>query len=222
LNGGLLIARRQPARFNPKSFLGKVGEGKTLLTFPKRQIIFSQGDEADAVFYFQEGKVKLSVVSPQGKEAIVAILECAAFFGESCLARQTVRAGTSTILEDSILVRIAKQAMIDALHNQPTFSMLLVTYLLSRNIRIQEDLVDQLLNSSETWPARMLLLMAHFWKEGRLDAVIAKISQDTLVEMIGTTNSRVSLFLNKFRKMGFIDYTGGLHAHSSLLIVLHT
>jgi CRP/FNR family transcriptional regulator, cyclic AMP receptor protein len=136
LNGGLLIARRQPPRFNPTIFLATVGKGKTLLTPPKKQIIFSQGDTADAVFYIQEGQVKLSVVSPQGKEAIVAILERAAFFEESCLARHTVRAATSTILEDSILVRIAKQAMIDALHNQPTFSALLLTYLLSRNICI--------------------------------------------------------------------------------------
>jgi CRP/FNR family cyclic AMP-dependent transcriptional regulator len=161
-------------------------------------------------------------VFPQGKEAIVAILERAAFFGESCLARQTVRAGTSIILEDSILVRIAKQAMIDALHNQPTFSELFLTYLLSRNIRIQEDLVDQLFNSSEKRLARILLLLAYFGKEGKPEAVIPKISKETLAELVGTTRSRVSFFMNKFRKLGFLDYNGGMHVHSSLLnVVLH-
>jgi CRP/FNR family cyclic AMP-dependent transcriptional regulator len=222
LNGGLLIARRQPARFNPKSFLATVGKGKTLLTSPKKQIIFSQGDTADAVFYIQEGQVKLSVVSPQGKEAVVAILERGGFFGEGCLAGQLVCMATATSLENSSIVRIDKQAMIDTLHNQPTFSELFLAYLLSRNIRIQEDLVDHLFNSSEKRLARVLLLMAHFGKEGKPEPVVPKISQETLAEMIGTTRSRVSFFMNKFRKLGFVYYNGGLHVHSSLLnIVLH-
>jgi CRP-like cAMP-binding protein len=209
-------------RFNPKSFLGKVGEGKTLLTFPKRQIIFSQGDEADAVFYFQEGKVKLSVVSQQGKEAVVAMLEQGNFFGEGCLAGQLVCMATASSLENSTFVRIDKQAMIDVLHNEPTFSELFLTHLLYRNIRTQEDLVDQLFNSSEKRLARILLLLAHFGKEGKPEPVIAKVSQETLAEMIGTTRSRVSFFMNKFRKLGFLDYNGGIHVHSSLLnVVLH-
>jgi CRP/FNR family transcriptional regulator, cyclic AMP receptor protein len=216
------MARKQPPRFNPKIFLATVGNGKTMLTFPKKQIIFSQGDAADAVFYIQEDQVKLSVVSQQGKEAIVAILERGAFLGECCIAGQTVRTATSTALEDSALVRIDKQAMIDALYDEPTFSELFLTYLLARNIHIQEDLVDQLFNSSEKRLARILLLLAHFGKEGKLETVIPKVSQHVLAEMVGTTRSRVSFFLNKFRKLGFIDYNGGMHVHSSLLtIVLH-
>jgi CRP-like cAMP-binding protein len=177
---------------------------------------------AEAVFYIQGGKVKLSVVSQQGKEAVVAILEQGSFFGESCLAGQTVRTATATALEDSRIVRIDKGAMIRLLHEEPTFAELFMSYLLAHTIRIQEDLVDQLFNSSEKRLARILLLLAHFGKEGKPEPVIAKVSQEMLAEMIGTTRSRVSFFMNKFRKLGFIDYNGGLYVHSSLLnIVLH-
>jgi CRP/FNR family transcriptional regulator, cyclic AMP receptor protein len=209
-------------RFDPRTFLKQVGSGKTNLTCPKKQILFSQGDKADAVFYIQAGKVKLTVVSQQGKEAIVAILEQGGFFGEGCLAGQLVCMATATTAEDSTIVRIDKQAMIETLHNEPTFSELFLTYLLARNIRIQEDLVDHLFNSSEKRLARVLLLMAHFGKEGKPEPVVPKVSQETLAEMIGTTRSRVSFFMNKFRKLGFVYYNGGLHVHSSLLnIVLH-
>lgn len=208
--------------FDPQMFLKKVGNGKTSLTSPKKQIIFSQGEKAEAVFYIQAGQVKLTVVSKEGKEAVVAILEPGAFLGEGCLAGQRVCMATATTLEDSTLVRIDKQAMIRVLHEDPTFSTVFMEYLLARNIRIQEDLVDQLFNSAEKRLARVLLLMAHFGKEGKPEAVIAKINQETLAEMIGTTRSRVSFFMNRFRKLGFIEYNGGLHVHSSLLnVVLH-
>jgi CRP-like cAMP-binding protein len=210
------------ATFNPQKFLAQVGNGKTTLTCPKKRILFSQGDAADAVFYIQTGQVRLNVLSSQGKEAIVAILEPGAFFGEGCLAGQLVCMATAAATERSTLVRIDKQAMIRVLHDEPTFSELFLAYLLSRNIRIQEDLVDQLFNSSEKRLARILLLMAHFGKEGKADAIIPKISQAMLAEMIGTTRSRVSFFMNKFRKLGFVYYNGGMHVHSSLLnIVLH-
>jgi len=210
------------AKFNPQQFLAQVGHGKTTLTCPKKQILFSQGDAADAVFYIQTGKVRLSVASAQGQEAIIAILEPGAFFGEECLAGQLVSMATATAAEKSTIVRIDKQAMIRMLHDEPSFSELFLAYLLSRNIRTQEDLVDQLFNSSEKRLARVLLLMAHFGKEGKSEAVIPKISQEVLAEMIGTTRSRVSSFMNKFRKLGFLDYNGGIHVHSSLLnIVLH-
>jgi CRP/FNR family cyclic AMP-dependent transcriptional regulator len=213
---------KQIAPFNPQTFLKQVGSGKTNLTCLNKQILFSQGDKADAVFYIQAGKVKLTVVSQQGKEAIVAILEQGGFFGEGCLAGQLVCMATATTVEDSTIVRIDKQAMIETLHNEPTFSELFLTYLLARNIRIQEDLVDHLFNSSEKRLARVLLLMAHFGKEGKPEPVVPKVSQETLAEMIGTTRSRVSFFMNKFRKLGFVYYNGGLHVHSSLLnIVLH-
>ncbi len=212
--------RKMP--FNPQTFLTKGGNGKTSLTAHNKQILFSQGDAAEAVFYIQLGKVKLTVVSQQGKEAVVAMLEPGAFFGEGCLASQLVCMTTATAMEDSTLVRIEKQAMIRALQEDPTFSALFLTYLLARTIRIQADLVDQLFNSSEKRLARILLLMAHFGKEGKPETVIPKITQETLAEMIGTTRSRVSFFMNRFRKMGFIHYDDGLHVHSSLLnIVLH-
>jgi CRP/FNR family cyclic AMP-dependent transcriptional regulator len=210
------------ATFNPQKFLAQVGKGKTTLTCPKNRILFSQGDAADAVFYIQTGKIKLTVISSQGKEAIVAMLEPGAFFGEGCLAGQLVCMATAAAVETSTLVRIDKQAMARVLHDEPTFFNLFLAYLLSRNIRIQEDLVDQLFNSTEKRLARVLLLMAHFGKEGKTDAMIPKISQDMLAGMIGTTRSRVSFFMNKFRKLGFLDYNGGVHVHSSLFnIVLH-
>ena len=216
------MARKRTPAFNPQTFLSKVGSGKTSLTPLKKQVLYSQGDAADAVFYIQGGQVKLSVVSQQGREAVVAILEQGSFLGESCLAGQTVRTATATALEDASLVRIDKEAMLHVLHKESTFAELFMSYLLAHSIRIQEDLVHQLFYSSEKRLARILLLLAHFGKEGKPEPVIAKVSQETLAEMIGTTRSRVSFFMNKFRKLGFIDYNGGMHVHSSLLnIVLH-
>lgn len=210
------------------TFLSKPSKGKTILTPPKKQILFSQGDMTDAVFYIQSGKVKMTVVSEQGKEAVIGILERGAFVGESCLVGQTVSAATATILEDSRILRIDKAAMLRLLQEQPRFAETFMSYLLVHSIRVQEDLVDQLFNSSEKRLARALLLLAHFGKESKPETVIAQISQETLAEMIGTTRSRVSFFMNKFRKLGFIDYKGGLrgngdlHVHSSLLnVVLH-
>jgi len=210
------------AKFNPQKFLAQVGHGKTTLTCPKKQVLFSQGDAASAVFYIQTGQVRISVTSSQGQEAIIAILEPSAFFGEGCLAGQLVCMTTAATTEKSTIIRIDKQAMIKAIHDEPVFSEQFLAYLLARNIRIQEDLVDQLFNSSEKRLARALLLMAHFGKEGKSEEVIPKISQELLAEMIGTTRSRVSHFMNKFRKLGFLDYNGGVHVHSSLLnVVLH-
>ena len=209
------------AKFHLQKFLAQVGHGKTTLTCSTKQILFSQGDAANAVFYLRTGKVTLTVISTQGKEAIIALLEPGAFFGEGCLAGQLVCMATAAAGEKTTVFRIDKQAMIRALQNEPSFAQVFIAYLLSRNIRIQEDLVDQLFNSSEKRLARVLLLMAHFGKEGESDK-IPKISQDMLAEMIGTTRSRVSFFMNKFRKLGFLNYNGGVHVHSSLLnIVLH-
>ncbi len=191
-----------------------------MLTSPKKQVIFSQGEGAGAVFYIQEGQVKLTVVSPQGKEAIVAVLEGGAFFGESSLAGQTVCTATATAVENSRLVRIDKDVMIRLLHEEPTFSKLFLTHLLSRNMRIQEDMVDHLFNPSEKRLARVLLLLARCEKEGRTEAAIPKFSQETLAEMIGTTRSRVSFFLNRFRKMGFVHYDDRWHVHRSLRTVV--
>lgn len=214
--------------FNLDTFLNKADKGTTILLFPKKQLVFSQGDTTEAVFYIQVGKVKVTVVSEHGKEAVVAILEQGAFVGESCLVGQTVRTATATTLEDSRILRIEKAVMLRMLEEQPRFASAFTSYLLLHSIRVQEDLVDQLFNSSEKRLARALLLLAHFGKESKPETVIAKISQETLAEMIGTTRSRVSFFMNKFRKLGFIDYkgglrrNGGLHVHSSLLnVVLH-
>jgi len=216
------MAPKQTSPFNPKTFLTKVGNGKTNRKVPTKHTIFSQGDAADAVFYIQEGRVKLTVVSTRGKEAVVGILERGAFFGEGCLVGQPVRMATATSVDDSIIVRIDKQAMIRVLHEEPTFSEFFMTYLLSHTLRIEADLVDQLFNSSEKRLARVLLLLAHFGKEGNPEPVIAKMNQETLAEMIGTTRSRVSFFMNRFRKLGFIDYNGILRVHSSLLnMILH-
>ena len=218
------MARSRTPLFNPQLFLDKVGKGKTSLLPLKKQTLFLQGEAAEAVFYIQLGKVKLTVVSQQGKEAVIAILEQGAFFGESCLAGQGTRTATATAVEDCSIVRIDKDAMICVLHDQPAFAELFMAYLLAHTTRIEEDLVDHLFNSSEKRLARVLLLLAHFGKEGKPETVIARISQETLAEMIGTTRSRVSFFMNKFRKLGFIDYNGQLqlHVHSSLLnVVLH-
>ena len=217
-----LMPRKQPPFFDSETFLSKVGHGKTILKIKKKQIIFSQGDAADAVFYIQNGKIKLTVVSKKGKEAVVAILGSADFFGEGCLTMQHVRMATATALDDATIVRIEKTAMIRVLHDEPVFSELFMAYLLSRNIRIEEDLVDQLFNSSEKRLARILLLLACFGKESLTEPIIPKISQETLADMVGTTRSRISFFMNKFRKLGFIEYNGGLRIHNSLLdIVLH-
>jgi len=216
------MARSRTALFNPQLFLTKVGKGKTSLLPLKKQRLFSQGEAAEAVFYVQSGKVKLTVVSQQGKEAVVGILEQGAFVGESCLGGQEIRTATATAVEDCSIVRIEKNAMVRVLHEEPTFAKLFMDYLLAHSMRIEEDLVDHLFNSSEKRLARVLLLLAHFGKEGKPETVIAKISQETLAEMIGTTRSRVSFFMNKFRNLGFIDYNGEMHVHSSLLnVVLH-
>jgi len=209
--------------FDPREFLATIGAGRKVVTFPKKQPIFTQGDAADAVFYIQEGKVRLTVVSKAGKEATLAILSEGEFFGEGGLAGQPLRMGSAAAMTDCELLRIDKKAMMLALHREHTFSDLFVAYLLARNIRYEEDLVDQLFNSSEKRLARILLLLAHFGKESAPETVIPKISQETLAEMIGTTRSRVSFFMNRFRKLGFVDYgEDGLQVHSSLLnIVLH-
>jgi CRP/FNR family transcriptional regulator, cyclic AMP receptor protein len=211
-----------PAKFDPKLFLAEVGKGRDQTDYQKNQIVFSQGDPAHAVFYIQKGKIKLTVVSKEGKEAVVAILGSGDFFGEGCLAGQSVRMATATTMSECSIMRLEKAGVVRLLHEQPAFSDLLLHYLLSRNIRIEEDLVDQLFNSSEKRLARVLLLLANFGKDGKPEAVIPKISQETLAEIVGTTRSRVSLFMNRFRKMGFIDYNGGLEVHSSLLnVILH-
>jgi CRP/FNR family transcriptional regulator, cyclic AMP receptor protein len=209
--------------FDPKEFLATIGEGRKVQAIAKKQTIFTQGDAADAVFYIQEGKVRLTVVSKVGKEATLGILSEGEFFGEGGLAGQSLRMGSATAMTDCELLHIDKKAMMLALHREHTFSDLFVAYLLARNIRYEEDLVDQLFNSSEKRLARLLLLLAHFGKEGVPETVIPKISQETLAEMIGTTRSRVSFFMNRFRELGFLDYgASGLQVHSSLLnVVLH-
>ena len=216
------VAVRKKSRFDPWNFLATIGEGRKFVLFPKKQTVFSQGDTADAVFYIQSGKVRLTVVSSGGKEATMGILGEREFFGEGSLAGQSVRMDSATAMTDCALLRIEKKAMMEALHREHAFSDLFVAYLLARNIRYEEDLVDHLFNSSEKRLARALLLLAHFGKEGKPEKVVTKISQEVLAEMIGTTRSRVSFFMNRFRKVGFIHYNGGLQVHSSLLhVVLH-
>jgi len=216
------MAAKRRQSFDPKSFLAMVGEGRSLGTYRKGQIVFSQGDPADEVFYIQKGKVKITVISEQGKEAVVAILGPNEFFGEACLAGQAQRIATVTTMIESIIMRLEKAAIVDVIHRQPAFSEMFIAHLLGGKIRAEADLVDQLFNSSEKRLARVLLLLANFGKEGKPEPIIAKISQETLAEMIGTTRSRVSFFMNKFRKLGLIDYNGGIHVHSSLLnVVLH-
>jgi CRP/FNR family transcriptional regulator, cyclic AMP receptor protein len=208
--------------FDAKVFLGKVGVGKTILEFHKNQHIFEQGDVADTVFYIQKGRVKLTVLSEQGKEAVVAILESGQFFGEGCMNGHALRIATTTAMEDCLITAITKAAMIVALHDEPKFSELFMAYLLTRNSRIEEDLIDQLFNSSERRLARLLLLLANFGKEGSSQPISPNISQETLAEMIGTTRSRVSHFMNKFRKLGLISYNGHIEVNNSLLTaVLH-
>jgi CRP/FNR family transcriptional regulator, cyclic AMP receptor protein len=216
------MIKRLPS-FNPKSFLAKVGEGRSIGWYRKDQIVFSQGDSADAVYYIQKGKVKLTVVSEQGKEAVVAILGTNDFLGEGCLTGQALRIATVATMTESVIVRLEKAAIVRVIHQEPAFSEMFIAHLLGRTIRVEADLVDQLFNSSEKRLARLLLLLANFGKESKPEPMIAKISQETLAEMIGTTRSRVSFFMNKFRKLGFIDYNGGgLEVRSSLLnAVLH-
>jgi CRP-like cAMP-binding protein len=210
------------ASFDPKAFLAKVGEGKTILEYSKDQIVFSQGDAADTVFYIQKGRVKVVVISEQGKEAVVGILEPGQFFGEGCLNGHSLRIATTTAMEPCLVTAITKTAMLATLHSEPKFSELFMAYLLTRNSRIEEDLIDQLFNSSEKRLARLLLLLANFGKDGRPQPISPNISQETLAEMIGTTRSRVSFFMNKFRKLGFISYNGKIEVHNSLLnAVLH-
>jgi CRP-like cAMP-binding protein len=213
---------KRKASFNPKSFLAKVGEGRSIGDYRKDQIVFSQGDPADAVFYIQKGKVKITVVSEQGKEAVVAILGTNDFFGEGCLAGQKQRIATVTTIMESVIVQLEKAAIVRVIHQEPAFSEMFIAHLLGRTIRVEADLVDQLFNSSEKRLARLLLLLANFGKEGKPEPIIAKISQETLAELIGTTRSRVSFFMNRFRKLGFIRYNGHIEVHSSLLnLVLH-
>ena len=213
---------KKAREFDPNSFLATIGKGRNSALFLAKQGIFAQGDPADAVFYLQKGKVKLTVVSKAGKEATIGILGEGDFFGEGSLAGQFVRMSSATTMTDCAVMRIDKKAMMEALHREHEFSDLFVAYLLGRNIRYEADLVDQLFNSSEKRLARILLLLAHFGKEGKPETVIPKISQEMLAEMIGTTRSRVSFFMNRFRKLGFIHYNGGLQVHSSLLnVVLH-
>ncbi len=218
--------RKNEQDFDPKLFLARADKGRTLSENRKDHKVFLQGDAADAIFYIQKGKIKLTVVSQHGKEAVVAILGAGDFFGEGCLAGQFQRMACATTMSDCSILRLEKATVIRLLHDQPAFSELFLHHLLSRNIRIEEDLVDQLFNSSEKRLARVLLLLANFGKEGKPEPVIPKISQETLAEIVGTTRSRVSFFMNRFRKLGFVHYsgqfTGGLEVHSSLLnVILH-
>src|SRR6476659_2929975 len=206
--------------FDPSTFIATFDGGVTISTFGEGQNVFSQGAPADAVFYIQNGKVKLSVISAQGKEAVVAFLEAGDFCGEGCLAGQLVRFATAMAATACTIVRDAKPSMITALHERVEFSEMFMAHLLARNIRVEADLVDQLFNSSEKRLARVLLLLANFGKDGKPEPVLANISQETLAEMVGTTRSRVSFFMNRFRKLGFIDYNGDLKVHSSLLNVV--
>jgi CRP/FNR family transcriptional regulator, cyclic AMP receptor protein len=208
--------------FDPAVFLATVDSGRTLSDYHRNEVIFTQGDPADAVFYIKTGKVKITVISEQGKEAVVAVLGSDEFSGEGCLAGQTRRMATATTMSECEIMRLEKAAIIRVLHDEPGFSEMFVSHLLARTIRVEEDLVDQLFNSSEKRLARALLLLANFGKDVRPEPIIAKVSQETLAEMIGTTRSRVSFFMNKFRKLGLIDYNGHLEVHSSLLnVVLH-
>ena len=213
---------RDTPPFDPAVFLQTVAKGRIISTHQKKQIIFAQGDDADSVLYIQTGKVKVTVVSKQGKEAVIAILGKDEFLGEGCLVGQPKRLATATAMTECVVMRVEKAEIVQVLHDEPTFSQMFISHILARNVRVEEDLVDQLFNSTEKRLARVLLLLANFGKEGRPEPIIAKISQETLAEMIGTTRSRVSHFMNKFRHLGFIDYNGHLEVHSSLLSVVLT
>ena len=217
-----VTASKRTRDFDPQTFLATIGEGRNSMLFPKKQTIFTQGDAADAVFYIQQGKVRLTVASKSGKAATIGILGVGSFFGEGALAGQALRMGSAEAMTDCSVQRIEKKSMMAVLHREQTLSDVFVTYLLARNIRYEEDLVDQLFNSSEKRLARVLLMLAHFGKEGVPETVVPNISQETLAEMVGTTRARVNFFMNRFRKLGFIHYNGGLQVHSSLLnIILH-
>jgi CRP/FNR family cyclic AMP-dependent transcriptional regulator len=211
------VAKPLKDEFDPKDFLACVGAGKAIAEYKRHQTIFCQGEMADTVFYIQKGRVKLTVLSEQGKEAVVGILEEGQFFGEGCLNGHALRIATTTALETCVITSITRAAMLAALHSEPAFSEMFMIYLLTRNSRVEEDLIDQLFNSSEKRLARLLLILANFGKEGVLQPVAIELSQETLAEMIGTTRSRVSFFMNKFRKLGFISYNGKIEVHNSLL-----
>jgi CRP/FNR family transcriptional regulator, cyclic AMP receptor protein len=214
--------RQKRHTFDPDTFLSSIGDGRRSLHFSKKQSVFAQGDATDAVFYIQKGKIKLTVLSSSGKEATIGILGDGAFFGEGCLAGQPLRMGSASAITTCDILRIDKKAMMQALHRERKMSDMFVAYLLARNIRYEEDLVDQLFNSSEKRLARILLLLAHFGKEETPESIVAEVSQTTLAEMVGTTRSRVNFFMNRFRKLGFIQYNGGLKVYNSLLnVVLH-
>jgi CRP/FNR family transcriptional regulator, cyclic AMP receptor protein len=216
------MKRKTKTPFDPKAFLGKANGGRTISKYRTNQIVFSQGDPADSVFYIRDGKVKVTVLSEQGKEAVVAIRGPDEFFGEGCLTGQSRRMATVTAMTECEIMRLEKEAIIRVLQDEPAFSEMFVAHLLTRTIRVEADLVDQLFNSSEKRLARALLLLANFGKEGKPEPILAKVSQETLAEMIGTTRSRVSGFMNKFRKLGLIDYNGHIEVHRSLLdLVLH-
>ena len=217
-----VVTAKKLAQFDPHAFLSTIAGGRKVAAFSTKQSIFVQGDPSDAVFYIQRGKVKLMVVSKSGKEATIGILNEGDFFGEGCLTGQPLRLGSASALTDCSVMRIEKKVMMEVLHREHTFSDMFVAYLLTRNIRYEADLVDQLFNSSEKRLARVLLLLARFGKDGEPEVAIPKISQETLAEMVGTTRSRVSFFMNRFRKLGFIQYDGEIQVHSSLLnVVLH-
>jgi CRP/FNR family cyclic AMP-dependent transcriptional regulator len=217
-----LKRNKKDQAFDPRAFLSKVGRGRTIVKYRTDQVVFSQGDAADCVFFIEQGKLKVTVLSEQGKEAVVAVLGPGQFCGEGCLAGQPRRMATATAITEAEIMRLEKAAVVRVLHEEPAFSEFFVSHLLARNIRVEEDLVDQLFNSSEKRLARALLLLANFGKEGRPEPIIAKISQETLADMVGTTRSRVSFFMNKFRQLGFIEYNGNLVVNSSLLsVVLH-
>jgi CRP/FNR family transcriptional regulator, cyclic AMP receptor protein len=217
------MAKPRPKKsFDVTVFLTTVEGGRSVSNYRKNRRIFAQGDVADAVLYVQEGQVKLSVISEGGKEAVVALHQKGDFFGEGCLSGQPLRLATAIAMTDCVITRLDKATVVRVLHEEPKFSAMFLSYILTRNARVEEDLVDQLFNSSEKRLARLLLLMANFGKEGRPETVIAKVSQETLAEMVGTTRSRVSFFMNKFRKLGFVEYNGDLKVHNSLLnVVLH-
>ena len=216
------MKRKAKPPFDPKTFLSKVNGGRTISNYRKDQFVYRQGDPADSVFFIQSGKVKKTVVSEQGKEAVVALLGTGDFFGEGCLTGQPLRLATVSAMTECVIVRIAKADITRVIHEEPAFAELFIAHLLARNTRVEEDLVDQLFNSSEKRLARILLLLANFGKERRPEPIIAKISQETLAEMVGTTRSRVSFFMNRFRQLGLIDYNGQIEVHSSLLnVVLH-
>jgi CRP-like cAMP-binding protein len=220
---GEITRRSVPFAFDPETFLANIDEGKATREYRTKQVVFAQGDVADSTFFIHTGRIKLTVVSTRGKEAVIGVLERGSFFGEGCLAGQPLRMSTASAIQACILIRVDRSTMIRLLHREPEFAESFIAYLLSRNVRIEEDLVDQLFNSSEKRLARILLLLAHFGKEPRPDVVIPKVSQETLAAMVGTTRSRVSYFMNRFRTLGFIHYNNGsLQVHSGLLsVVLH-